>query len=94
MAVGSSSKTPLAVTNLRGATLADMNRGRLRGWAALGAVIVAVLAALAWPDLLAVLVLGAVALALAFAYLGATLTLKDGETEEDEDPESESREFD
>jgi len=85
MAVGASSKAPLSVTNLRGTTLADVNRGRLRGWAAVGAAILAVLAAFAWPDLLAVIVLAAAATVAALAYLWVVLSLRDVESDADEE---------
>ena len=87
MAVGASSKAPLSVTNLSGTILADVNRGRLRGWAAVGAAILAVLAAFAWPDLLAVIVLAAAATVAAFAYLWMVLSLPDVESDaEERDP--------
>lgn len=94
MAVGASSRAPLSVTNLRGTTLADMNRGRLRGWAALGAVILAALAAFAWPDLLAVVILGAAAGAAALAYLWVILHLRDAESDGDEEREASTGELD
>ena len=37
---------------MRTETLAGINRGRLRGWVSIAAVLLAVLAILSWPNLL------------------------------------------
>jgi hypothetical protein len=73
-------KPSLALTTLRGETLADMNRGRLRGWALVGVVLLAVIGALAWPDLLAVITAIGIAAVLAVAAVWIHLSLRDAET--------------
>ena len=73
-------KPSLALTTLRRETLDDMTRGRLRGWAMIGAVVFAVLACLAWPDLLAVVLGLGVAVVLALVSLWLHLSLPDAET--------------
>lgn len=87
MATGSA-KPSLAVTTLRRETLADMTRGRLRGWALIGAVVFAVLACLAWPDLLAVVLGMGVAVVFALASLWLHLSLRDVETASTSDAEA------
>jgi len=69
MSLAGPGRTPLALTNLRKETLADLNRGRLRGWVALGVGALIVFAIVAWPNLILVLVfvLSAVGLGLFFA---------------------------
>ena len=39
---------------MRAETLANVNRGRIRGWAGIAAIVLGVLAALSWPYLLGV----------------------------------------
>jgi hypothetical protein len=51
----------LAATTMRGETLVDVNRGRIRGWSLIAAIFLAVLALLSWPFLLGVVVLSAAA---------------------------------
>ncbi len=65
-----------------------MNRGRLRGWVFVGAVVLVFLALLAWPDLLFVFVF--VALAAGLAVLGVWIhrTLPDVERAGEEDPQT------
>jgi len=72
-------KSSLALTTLRAETLADMNRGRLRGWALLGAVLSAVIGALAWPDLLAVITAIGLATLLVVTAVWIHLSLRDAE---------------
>lgn len=53
---GGTAKPPIAMATLRPETMADMNRGRLRGWVFVGAALFLLLAALAWPSLLYVVI--------------------------------------
>jgi len=76
---GGGGKGPLAVTEMRGETLADMNRGRIRGWVLIGAVVFAVVAVLSWPDLFYVLVSAALAVVLVAVGLWIHLALPDTE---------------
>jgi len=77
--VAGSSRAPIAITSLRRETLADMSRGRLRGWALLGAILLAVFAALSWPYLLGVLVFLAAAAACIGAFVWIQWSLRDAE---------------
>jgi hypothetical protein len=65
----------LALTTFRTETLVDWNRGRVRGWALLGAIVLAITALLSWPDGMLVLACtaGAVALALVEGWLPHTV---------------------
>lgn len=65
----------LASTTLRGETLANVNRGRIRGWVAIAAVGLVALAVLAWPDLLGVTVFlaGAVACSVVVVWVHRSL---------------------
>ena len=94
MASVGGSKTPLALTTLPGSTLAELNRGRLRGWVAIAAILLAMLAGLAWPDLLGVLILAATAAALAAAYVWISLSLRGAGLEELETDETSTGERD
>ncbi|MGA8604843.1 MAG: hypothetical protein WB788_07275 [Thermoplasmata archaeon] len=66
----------LAATEMPVEPLADINRGRLRGWASIGAILLVVLGVLSWPYLLGVavfLVAAAVCFGLAI-WVHTTLT--------------------
>jgi asparagine N-glycosylation enzyme membrane subunit Stt3 len=87
--VSGPSKAPLALTNLRGETLADTNRGRVRGWVALAIGALVVFALLAWPDYVVVLILTLIAAVLAAFFAKVTLaTFSDAEREPPEDSET------
>jgi len=79
--VGGASRTPLSTTALRAETNADMNRGRIRGWVFLGAALVAFLAVLDWPDLVGVLVFGALAASLVALGVVISRVLPDRESQ-------------
>lgn len=78
----------LAATTLRPATLADINRGAIRGWVAAATIVVAIFAGLAWPDVVASLIFVALAGALATVYVWIVVTLRDAEREEMEQKDS------
>lgn len=80
-------RAPIGLTTMRGTTLADMNRGRVRGWALIGSGVLVVLAVLSWPDLAWVLVSAGLAAGLALFTLWIHLSLPDAETEGDSDAE-------
>ncbi len=79
---GGGGKTPLALTTLRGETLADMNRGRLRGWVWIGSAVLVVLAILAWPNLIIVLVSASLAVGMVLVGVWIHLALPGAETDE------------
>jgi len=88
-------RTPLALTNLRKETLADMNRGRLRGWIALGVGALIVFAIVAWPNLILVLVFVLAAATLGLFFARVTLaTLSDAERTRADDGELPTGELD
>ena len=78
----------LAATTLRTDTRADINRGRLRGWAAIAAVLLAALAILSWPNLLGFLAFLAATAACAAIAVWVHLGLPDVEKEGVEEPVS------
>jgi len=80
----------LAATTMRVETLADVNRGRLRGWALIAAIFLVVLALLSWPYLLGFVVFLAAAAAAIVVAIWVHLTLPDVEGELSEDGESDS----
>lgn len=80
-------RAPIGLTTMRGTTLADMNRGRVRGWALIGSGVLVVLAVLSWPDLVWVLVSAGIAVSLVLFTIWAHLSLPDAETEGDSDAE-------
>ena len=65
----------LASTTVRGETLANVNRGRIRGWVGIAAVGLVALAVLSWPDLLSVAVFlaGAVACSVVVVWVHRSL---------------------
>ncbi len=79
-AIGSR-KTPIGITGLRPETVSDINRGSVRGWIVAGAVALAVLAILSWPNLVYVGVGLAAAAGLAVAAVWAYRILPDAELE-------------
>ena len=86
MVVNGPPKAPLAYANLRAETVADTNRGRMRGWVILALAALVVFAVLAWPDYVAVLVLSIIAAVVAAFFVQATQNaLSDAER----DPSSE-----
>lgn len=74
-------KAPIGVTTFRTETLADMNRGRLRGWVIIAGVLVGFLSILAWPSLLPFALLLGIAAVLLVLGVWIHLTLPDAETE-------------
>ena len=86
--VAGSNRAPIAITTLRRESLSDLSRGRLRGWAVLGALVLAVLAALSWPDPLGVLgfLAGAGACLAGFVWVQRTLRDADPDAVETRDP--------
>ena len=64
ISTGGGGKASLGVTEVRPETLVDINRGRLRGWIFVGGAVLVLLAALAWPDLLIVIISGCAAAAM------------------------------
>jgi hypothetical protein len=82
--VAGSNRAPIAVTTLRRETLADMSRGRLRGWTIIGAIVFAVLAILSWPDPLGVLAFLGATVICAGAFVWIHVTLRDAEGEADD----------
>jgi len=73
----------LAATTMRGDTLANVNRGRIRGWTGIAAVLLVVLAVLSWPYLLGVAVFLAGAVACLVVLVWVHRTLPDVEEEQD-----------
>ncbi len=64
-----------------------MNRGRLRGWALIGAVILVALAILSWPALVRVPRSAGIAVGPVLLTIWVHLSLPDAETEGDSDAE-------
>ncbi len=79
---------------MRVETLADINRGRLRGWSLIAAIFLVVLAALSWPYLLGFAVFLAAAAACCGIAIWVHLTLPDVEKEESEEGESDTGDCD
>ena len=71
----------LVATSMRSETLAGINRGRLRGWVAIAAVLLAVLAILSWPNLLGFAAFLAAAAICVVICIWAQLTLPEVEKE-------------
>ena len=80
----------LAATAMPVETLADINRGRLRGWASIGAILLVVLAVLSWPYLLGVAVFLVAAAACFGLAIWVHLTLPDVEKEPSGEGESDT----
>lgn len=78
----------LAATTMPVETLAGINRGRLRGWVSIAAILLVVLAVLAWPNLLGFLVFLAGAAASAMVVVWIHLTLPKVETDRGEERDS------
>jgi hypothetical protein len=78
----------IAATTMRPETIVNVNRGRIRGWAAIAAVLLVALAALSWPNFLGFTVFLAAALAAIGVAVWAQLSLPDVEEEEDEESET------
>jgi len=72
-------KAPLATTTMRSETLADINRGRLRGWTLVGAVGAYFLSILAWPELVATVGLAILGTALLVVGVWPRVALPDAE---------------
>jgi O-antigen ligase len=70
----------LAATTMPVETLAGLNRGRLRGWVAIAAIGLVVLAFLSWPNLLGFLAFLGAAAASIVAVVWIHFTLPDVET--------------
>lgn len=73
----------LAATSMRADTVANVNRGRIRGWAGIAAALLVVLAALSWPYLPGVVVFLVGAVACLFVLVWVHRTLPDVEKEQD-----------
>ena len=87
MTMASPGRTPLNVTALREETLADMNRGRLRGWAALGVGALIFFAIASWPNLVLVVLFALCAAGSGVFFVRVTLTsLSDAEGSRSEEP--------
>jgi hypothetical protein len=79
-----SGDTP-AITTLRPETRVDMTRGRARGWAVAGAIGLAFLAALSWPDLLGVILFSTSAVVLGIVAVWIHFAVPDFEAEQKAD---------
>ena len=80
----------LAATTMPRETLADINRGRLRGWAMIAAIFLVVLALLSWPYLLGFVVFLAAAVAAIAVAIWLHWTLPGVEEAPSEEGESNS----
>jgi hypothetical protein len=74
MTLAGPGRTPLTATALREETLADMNRGRLRGWAALAVGALIFFAIASWPNLGLVALFALCAAGSAVFFVRVTLT--------------------
>lgn len=71
-------------------TLANINRGRFRGWVGIAAVLLVVLAVLSWPYLLGVVAFLAVAVVCAIVQVWVYRNLPDSEKQPDGEPDSDT----
>jgi hypothetical protein len=72
-------KVPFGVTTFRRETVADLNRGQMRGWVGLAAAAFAILAILSWPSIEYVVLSALLAVGMALVVVWIHFTMPDAE---------------